>query len=66
MTRYRWIDARKAEGFPVVAACRTAEVSASSFYEWAAKVASGPGALVWDEAALVNEIIDDAFQASSA
>jgi len=58
VTRYRWIDARKAEGFPVVAACRTAEVSTSSFYEWAAKVASGPSALEWDEAALVNEIID--------
>ncbi len=42
MSRYRWIDARQAEGFPVVAACRTAAVSTSSFYEWAAKLARGP------------------------
>ena len=38
------MDARKAEEFPVVTACRTADVSSSAFYEWAATVAAGPAA----------------------
>jgi hypothetical protein len=33
VTRYRWIDARKAEGFPVRLSCRVAEVAPSSYYD---------------------------------
>jgi hypothetical protein len=31
MSRYIWVDARKAEGFEVKAACRVAEVPTSSY-----------------------------------
>jgi transposase InsO family protein len=57
VTRYRWIDARKAEGAEIVAACKVAGVSTSSYYDWRAKVARGPTDAEWDEALLVNEII---------
>jgi putative transposase len=57
VTRYRWIDARKAEGFPVAAACRTAEVSTSAYYDWATR-SLAPTDAEWDEAILVNEIVD--------
>jgi hypothetical protein len=30
-----WVAARKAEGFPVTAACTIAGMSTSTFYEWA-------------------------------
>lgn len=36
MTRYRCVDARKAEGFSVTAACAAAGVSTSAYYDWAA------------------------------
>ena len=39
--RYRCVDAHKAAGFPVVAACQAARVSASAFYAWAAKGEQG-------------------------
>lgn len=58
MTRYRWIDARKAESYPVVAACKVAEVSTSSYYDWVGRIAAGPSEAEWDEATLVNEIVD--------
>jgi len=58
VSRYRWIDARKAESFPVAAACNVAGVPTSSYYDWVAKVASGPTAAEWDEAVLVNEMFD--------
>jgi transposase InsO family protein len=58
VSRYRWIDARKAEGFPAAAACRTAEVSSSAYYDWSAKVHTGPTEAEWDEAVLVNEMVD--------
>ncbi len=58
MSRYHWIDARKAEDFPVAAACTVAEVSASSYYDWVAKVTTGPTGAEWDEALLVNEIYE--------
>ena len=61
MTRYRWIDARKAEDFPVAAACGVAEVSASAYYDWLAKVTSGPSDAEWDEALLVNEMFEIHF-----
>jgi putative transposase len=34
VTRYHHVDAMKAEGFPVAAACTAAEVSTSAYYEW--------------------------------
>ncbi len=36
MSRYRCVDARKAEGFAVTAACAAAGVSTSAYYDWAA------------------------------
>jgi putative transposase len=58
VSRYRFVSTMKAEGFPVQAACEAAEVSASAYYEWAARVAAGPTAAEWHEAHLVNEIHD--------
>ena len=58
MSRYRWIDSRKAEGFPVAPACRTANVSTSAYYGWRDKVAGGPTQAEWDEAIVVNEMHD--------
>ena len=57
MTRYRFIDARKAEGFPVIAACRVAGVATSSYYEWCCRSAVATGA-EWDEAIVINEMYD--------
>ena len=37
MTRYRCVEARKAEGFAVNAACDAAGVSTSGYYEWVAR-----------------------------
>ena len=37
MSRYRCVDAQKAAGSPVVAACQAAGVSASAFYAWTAR-----------------------------
>ena len=38
MTRYKWIAARKAEGFPITAACEIAEVSRQAFNDWRHKL----------------------------
>jgi putative transposase len=37
VTRYRCVDARKAEGFTVTKACQAAGVSTSAYYQWAAR-----------------------------
>lgn len=58
MSRYRHVDAMKAAGFPIAAACEAAEVSRSAYYEWKANEATGPSQAELDEAYLVNEIID--------
>ena len=61
MTRYRCVDARKAEGFAVTAACDAVEVSTSGFYEWLARRDAPPTPRELDEAELVatlNEIFD--------
>ena len=42
MTRYVWVAARKAEGFPTTMACEVAEVSRQAFYDWTAREAAGP------------------------
>jgi hypothetical protein len=56
MSRYRWIDDRKAEGHEAQAACRVAGVSPSAYYGFSAGRAKRPSDAEWDEAILVNEI----------
>ena len=56
MTKYRWIAARKAEGFPVRLCCRVLEVAPSSYYDWLNVHAGGATSRELDEAYLVNEI----------
>ncbi len=58
MTRYRWITARKAEGFPVRLCCRVVKTAPSSYYEWHSVHGAGPTARELDEAYLVNAIMD--------
>jgi transposase InsO family protein len=58
VTRYRWIDSQKADGLPVAAACRVAEVSDSAYYDWVNRAAAGATEAEWDEAILVNAIYD--------
>jgi putative transposase len=55
VSRYRCVDAQKAAGFPVVAACQAAGVSASGFYAWTARRAPAAAA-TQAEAMLVREI----------
>lgn len=54
MTRYRWVAARKAEGFPTTTACEVAGVSRQAFYDWRRRQASGPTAAEQEEACLVQ------------
>ena len=63
MTRYRWVAARKAEGFPITMACTVADVSRQAFHDWRARVAAGPTAAARTEAELVVQIrkIHDEF-----
>ena len=56
MTRYRWVAARKAEGFPTTMACRVAQATRQGFYAWCRRSARGPSAAAAAEAALVAEI----------
>lgn len=56
MTRYRWVAARKAEGFPITMACRVAAVSRQSFHDWRARRAGGPTPAGVAEAELVSAI----------
>lgn len=57
MTRYRWVAARKAEGFPTTLCCEVAAVSRQAFYGWRAHAAA-PTARERAEAALVAEIAE--------
>jgi hypothetical protein len=62
VTRYRWVLARKAEGFPITAACEVADVSRQAFYEWRAREKAGPTEAEIAEAelvALMREIADE-------
>jgi putative transposase len=63
VTRYRWVTARKAEGFPITLACQVAKVSRQAFGDWRARQAAGPSDAERAEAALVAEIreIHDEF-----
>jgi putative transposase len=56
VTRYRWVAARKAEGFPITAACKVAQVSTSAFDDWRRGEAAGPTDAERAEAALVAAI----------
>jgi hypothetical protein len=56
VSRYRCVDAHKAAGLPVVAACTAAGVSASAFYAWTAKRVPGQPAAEQAEAELVAKI----------
>ena len=47
MTRCRWVDSRKAEGFPVTMACTVAGVSTTTFYDWLAAAQRGPRHASW-------------------
>ncbi|MDA8368147.1 MAG: IS3 family transposase [Actinomycetota bacterium] len=57
MSRYRHVSAMKADGFPVRAACAAAEVSTSAYYAWLER-STAPTEAEWDEALLVNEMVD--------
>jgi putative transposase len=56
VSRYRCVDAQKAAGFPVAAACKAAGVTRSAYYDWTASTAQGPSATEREEARLVAEI----------
>jgi hypothetical protein len=56
VTRYRWVAARKAEGFPITGAAKVAEVSRQSFHDWQAAEAAGPNEAELAEALLVEAI----------
>jgi putative transposase len=53
VTRYRWVAARKAEGFPITMACTVAEVSRQAFHDWRQRTAAGPTAAEVAETELV-------------
>ena len=54
MMLYRFVDAQKAEGFPVRMVCSVVGVSPSSYYAYKQRPQSGPAQMA--EAALVDEI----------
>ena len=54
--RYRCVDAQKAAGFPVAAACTAAGGARSAYYAWTTRVAQGPSDRQRQEAGLVGEI----------
>jgi putative transposase len=56
VTRYRCVDAQKAVGFPVAAACQAAGVTRSAYYAWSASAAHRPSDHQRGEARLVGEI----------
>ena len=56
MSRYRCVDAQKAAGFPVAAACKAAGVRRSAYYAWTARATQPPSERDREEARLVGEI----------
>jgi len=56
VSRYRCVDAQKAAGFPVAAACKAAGVTRSAYYEWTAGAAQGSSDRHREQARLVAEI----------
>jgi putative transposase len=55
VTRYEWVTARKAEGFPTRQACQVADVSRQAFYDWRARAAN-PTEAAKSEAGLVQRM----------
>jgi hypothetical protein len=53
---YRCVDAQKAAGFPVAAACQAAGVIRSACYAWTAGATQGASERQREEARLVGEI----------
>jgi putative transposase len=53
---YRCVDAQKAAGFPVVAACQAAGVTRSAYYAWTTRTAQGPTPRHQEQVRLVAEI----------
>jgi putative transposase len=56
VSRCRCVDAQKAAGFPVAAACQAAGVSTSAFYAWVASCRRGLSPGDYKQAELVTEI----------
>lgn len=56
MTRYEWVADRKAEKFPIKAACNVADVSVSSFNDWRRHQTAEPTKKELAEAEIVAEI----------
>ena len=56
MTRYVWVTARKAEGFPITASCDAAGVSCQAFYDWKRALDAGPTAKELKDALVVGEM----------
>jgi putative transposase len=56
VSRYRCVDAQKAAGFPVAAACAGAGVSTSAFYAWVTSNRQGPSPADRQQAELVTVI----------
>ena len=58
MIRYKWIAARKAEGFSITMACKIADVSRQAFCDWRKKRAHGPSDVEVADAELVAAMRD--------
>ncbi len=56
MSRYHHVDAMRAEGFAVRAACEAAEVSSSAYYDWKDNEQAGPSEAERDEQVLLAEM----------
>ncbi len=56
MTRYLWVAARRAEGFPTKPACDAAGVSRQAFYDWSVRQKAGPSPRELADAELVGAI----------
>jgi putative transposase len=56
VSRYRCVDAQKAAGFPVAAACQAAGVTRSAYYAWTTRAAYSPSEHDREEARLIGEI----------
>ncbi len=54
--RYRCVDAQKATGFPVAAACQAAGVTRSAYYAWTTRATQGPSDHDREEVRLVAEV----------
>ena len=58
MTRYRWVDSRRAEGFLVTLACAVAGVSTRAIDAWLDVLRHAPTLAQMEQAYLINAIID--------